>query len=177
MQGVGSSVFLIGPMGAGKTTVGKKLAEVLRYSFMDSDHEVEVRTGVEIAFIFEKEGEAGFRQREAAVIDHLTQQPSTVVATGGGAVLLPENRAHLRARGLVVYLHASIDQQFQRTERCESRPLLAQGDRYATLARLFAHREPIYRELAHLVIATEGRNARQISREICDHLRLHPPHV
>ncbi|TAJ52703.1 MAG: shikimate kinase AroK [Nevskiaceae bacterium] len=168
------SLFLVGPMGAGKTTVGKKLAETCNLDFVDSDHEIEVRTGVDISYIFEKEGEEGFRRREQAVIDDLTTRGGIVLATGGGAVLLPENRAHLSARGLVVYLHASLEQQLARTERSEHRPLLMNGDRRETLIRLFEHRDPLYREVADLVVETDGKNARQLAREIQDAL-LTPP--
>lgn len=160
------SIFLVGPMGAGKSTVGKKLAEASHLEFVDSDHEIERRTGVDINFIFEKEGEAGFRRREQAVIDDLSRRPGLVLATGGGAVVLPENRSHLKSRGFVVYLHASLHQQQQRTERCESRPLLANGNRHETLANLFAIRDPLYREISDLVIDTENRNSRQLIREI-----------
>ena len=160
------SVFLVGPMGAGKTTVGKKLAEQRGLRFVDSDHEIEERTGVDIAFIFEKEGEQGFRRREQQVLQDLTSQRSIVLATGGGAVLLAENRSHLKARGFVVYLHASVNQQYTRVERSDNRPLLATGDRRETLTRLFAERDPLYREVADLVLDTDGKNAKQLARDI-----------
>lgn len=160
------SVFLVGPMGAGKSTVGKKLAEDCGCTFVDSDHEIEQRTGVDIAFIFEKEGEEGFRKREQCVIDALTQQQGIVLATGGGAVIKPENRCCLAERGFVVYLHASVAQQFARVERSDHRPLLAHGDRHQTLARLFAERDPLYREVADLVLDTDGKNAKQLVRAI-----------
>jgi len=153
-------------MGAGKTTVGKKLAEHLRLRFVDSDHEIEARTGVDIPFIFEKEGEEGFRRREQQAIEQLTVLDDVVIATGGGAVLKPENRRHLAARGFVVYLHASVTQQFARVERSDNRPLLAGVDKRATLAALFAQRDPLYREVADLVLDTDGRNAKQLVREI-----------
>lgn len=160
------SIFLVGPMGAGKTTVGKKLAELRQLRFVDSDHEIEARTGVDIPFIFEKEGEEGFRRREQAVLDDLTQQPSVVLATGGGAVLKPDNRLHLKARGFVVYLRASVSQQHQRVERSDNRPLLTGVNRLETLERLFAERDPLYREVADLVLETDGKNAKQLAREI-----------
>ncbi len=162
----GDSIFLVGPMGAGKTTVGKKLAEHRGLRFVDSDHEIEVRTGVDISFIFEKEGESGFRRREQHVIEDLTAERHIVLATGGGAVVTAENRQHLKARGFVVYLHASVAQQFTRVERSENRPLLAQGDRRETLSRLFAERDPLYREVADLVLDTDGKNTKQLAREI-----------
>jgi shikimate kinase len=161
-----ASIFLVGPMGAGKTTVGRRLAAARGMDFVDSDQEVEARTGVNIAFIFEKEGEAGFRRRESQAIAELTQRGSLVLATGGGAVLDPQNRLHLAARGFVVYLHASIEQQLARTERTDTRPLLQVGNRRETLERLFLNRDPLYREIADLVLHTDGRNARTLAREI-----------
>lgn len=162
------SVVLIGPMGAGKTTVGRRLASARGMEFADSDQEVEARTGVNIAFIFEKEGEAGFRKRERQAIAELTQRSALVLATGGGAILDPENRQCLAARGFVVYLHASIEQQLARTERTDTRPLLQGGNRRETLERLFSTRDPLYREIADLVLHTDGRNARTLAREIED---------
>lgn len=153
-------------MGAGKTTIGKKLAEQRGLHFVDSDHEIETRTGVDIAFIFEKEGEEGFRRREQTVLEDLTQQSGIVLATGGGAIIMADNRSCLKSRGYVVYLHASVAQQFARVERSDNRPLLAMGDRRETLARLFADRDPLYREVADLVLDTDGKNAKQLAREI-----------
>lgn len=153
-------------MGAGKSTVGKRLAELRHLHFIDSDHEIEARTGVDIPYIFEKEGEEGFRRREEQAIDLLTQEPNVVIATGGGAVIRSVNRRHLAERGLVVYLHASVAQQFLRVERSENRPLLAVADKRATLETLFAARDPLYREIAHLVVDTDGRNARQLALDI-----------
>ena len=165
-----SSIFLVGPMGAGKTTIGRRLAEARGLEFIDSDQEVEARTGVTIAFIFEKEGEAGFRKRERQVICELSQRSGLVLATGGGAILDPDNRQWLAARGYVVYLHASIEQQLARTERTDTRPLLQGGNRRDTLERLFLTRDPLYREIADLVLPTDGRNARALAREIEEHL-------
>jgi shikimate kinase len=165
-----ANIFLIGPMGAGKTTVGRRLAEARGMEFVDSDQEVEARTGVNIAFIFEKEGEAGFRRRERQAICELSQRHGLVLATGGGAVLDPDNRQWLSARGFVVYLHASIEHQLARTERTQSRPLLQGGNRRETLERLFQIRDPLYREIADLVLTTDGRNARTLAREIEEHL-------
>lgn len=166
-----SNIFLIGPMGAGKTTVGKRLAETRGMEFVDSDHEIESRTGVDVAFIFEKEGEDGFRKRERAVIAELTARSNIVLATGGGAVIEPDNRQFLSARGFVVYLHASVEQQMARTIRTENRPLLQNAvDRGAVLESLFATRDPLYREIADLVLQTDGRNARILARDIEDHL-------
>lgn len=166
-----SNLFLIGPMGAGKTTVGRRLADSLGLAFFDSDHEIEARTGVEISYIFDREGESGFRQREAQVIDDISAGHNLVMATGGGAVLLPENRRRLAARGVVVYLHASLHQQMTRTERCEHRPLLQTHDRRAALERLFLQRDPLYREIADLILDTDHRNARALVHEIEQYLQ------
>lgn len=165
-----SNIILVGPMGAGKTTVGRRLADARGMEFVDSDHVVEARTGVNIAFIFEKEGEAGFRKREHAAIADLTQRSNLVLATGGGAIMDPANRSLLSARGFVVYLHASVEHQIARTERTDNRPLLQVGDRRDTLQRLFLIRDPLYREIADLVVPTDGRNARSLAREIEDFL-------
>jgi shikimate kinase len=162
-----SNIFLIGPMGAGKTTVGRRLAQVRGLLFVDSDHEVEERTGVDIPYIFEREGEAGFRRREHQAIEALTARSGIVLATGGGAVLDPENRRLLAARGVVVYLQASVDQQLARTLRSGNRPLLQQAaDRRAVLEDLLRVRDPLYREIADLVVATDRRSARAVVQDI-----------
>lgn len=161
-----NKIFLIGPMGAGKTTVGRRLARDLGLQFMDSDQEIEASTGVDIGFIFEKEGESGFREREKRTLTQLTGRDGVVLATGGGAVLDPENRALLAARGFVVYLYASVNQQLTRTERTDNRPLLTGGSRRRTLEQLFAQRDPLYREIADLVIETDHQHLRSIVREI-----------
>jgi shikimate kinase len=163
-----TKIFLIGPMGAGKSAVGKQLARSLHLGFVDSDHEIEARTGVDIAFIFEKEGEDGFRRRESAAIADLTRRDDIVLATGGGAVMLPENRNHLGARGYVVYLYTSVDQQFNRTSRGRERPLLDGGDPRQILEDLLALRDPLYREIADLVVDTDGRKVRSVVDEIMD---------
>jgi shikimate kinase len=165
------SIFLVGPMGSGKSAVGKHLARMLRRDFRDSDAEIEARTGVDIPFIFEKEGEAGFRRREREVIEALTLIDNIVLATGGGAVLDPENRALLASRGLVVYLDASVDQQLERTRSSGHRPLLDTADPAARLAALMAEREPLYREIANLTVATDGRMVKGVAQEIRRALR------
>jgi shikimate kinase len=165
-----SNIFLVGPMGAGKTTVGRRLAELRGLHFADSDHEVEQRTGVDIAFIFEKEGEAGFRKRERQVIAELTVGQGLVLATGGGAVVDSQNRQHLAGRGFVVYLRASIEHQLRRTGRTDARPLLQNGDPRETLERLFAVRDPLYREIADLVLDADGANARNLAQDISRHI-------
>lgn len=164
------NIILIGPMGAGKTTIGRQLAQLLHKTFIDVDHEIEARTGVSIPTIFDIEGEDGFRSREASVLDDLSREPGLVLATGGGAVLEAENRAHLSGRGFVVYLHATIEQQLRRTGHSSHRPLLAGGDPREILERLFKVRDPLYREVADLVIDTNGRNARLLADEIEQHL-------
>ena len=165
------NVFLIGPMGVGKSTIGRHLAECLSYTFYDSDHEIERRTGAAIPLIFAVEGEDGFRRRESAVIDELTQNHGIVLATGGGAVLAAANRAVLRARGCVIYLQADLETLYERTRRDRHRPLLQTENPRAKLQELITAREPLYRETAHIVAATDQRAASQIAREIA--ARLH----
>lgn len=152
------NLFLVGMMGAGKTTVGRQLAKRLGKEFRDSDREIEVRTGVRIAVIFDIEGEAGFRKREAEVIEQLTALQNVVLATGGGAVLDPRNRENLKTRGFVVYLHASPQELSLRTRNDKSRPLLRGGNPRERLAALYAARDPLYREIADTVIDT-GRQS------------------
>jgi shikimate kinase len=160
------SIFLVGPMGAGKTAIGRQLAGRLGLEFVDSDAEIEGRTGVDIAYIFEREGEAGFRVRERDVLDELTSAAGIVLATGGGAVLLPENRERLATRGTVVFLDASIEQQLQRTRRGRNRPLLATADPRARLEELMRVREPLYRSIAALTVRTDGRRLRAVVDDI-----------
>ena len=164
------NVFLIGPMGAGKSAVGRQLARLLHLDFVDSDDEIERRTGVDVPFIFEKEGEAGFRKREASAIDDLSRRDGIVLATGGGAVIDPQNRNHLGARGFVVYLHTSVDQQLSRTRKGRERPMIADDDPRASLERLMAEREPLYREIADLTVDTDGRKVKAVADEILDRL-------
>ncbi|MGD9339362.1 MAG: shikimate kinase AroK [Chromatiales bacterium] len=160
------NVFLIGPMGAGKTAVGKQLARRLGWEFVDSDREIEDRTGVDISFIFEKEGEEGFRQRECKVIEDLTTRHNVVLATGGGAVLDSANRTVLAGRGYVVYLFASVDQQAERTRTARNRPLLNTEDPRARLEELMEVRDPLYRQVADLVLHTDGQRVTQVAEEI-----------
>ena len=169
----GRSIFLIGPMGSGKSAVGKRLAARLHRAFHDSDHEIERRTGVDVSYVFEKEGEAGFRRRESEVIDELTRLEDIVLATGGGAVLDPMNRRHLSERGYVVYLEASVEQQFGRTCSGKSRPLLAGDDRRAKLAELMSVREPLYRDIADYCVHTDGRRVDAVASEVEQHWRRH----
>jgi shikimate kinase len=160
------SIFLIGPMGSGKSAVGKILARLRGLKFIDSDAEIERRTGVDIPFIFEKEGELGFRLREREVIDDLTQRAGIVLATGGGAVLLPENRAHLAERGIVVYLEASVGQQVERTMHGRHRPLLHDADPAARLAELMSVRAPLYQSIALVTISTDRRKVQTVAEDI-----------
>jgi shikimate kinase len=170
-----TSVFLIGPMGSGKTAVGRALARSLGLAFYDSDAEVERRTGVDIPFIFEKEGEAGFRLREREAIEALTQLPRIVLATGGGAVLSPENRRHLAERGCVVYLETSVTQQADRVRHGRNRPLLQQqGDIAGRLGALMDVRSPLYGEIADLTVSTDGRRVPAVTEEILKLLKEGP---
>ena len=152
------NLYLVGLMGAGKTTIGRLLAKHFARPFFDSDHEIEARTGVKVPVIFEIEGEAGFRQRESQVIADLTSRQGIVLATGGGAVLDPANREALRSSGYVVYLRAQPPDLFQRTQQDRNRPLLRTPDPEGKLRQLYAIRDPLYRETAHLVVDT-GRQS------------------
>lgn len=165
------NVFLVGPMGAGKTTIGRQLARLLKRDFLDSDREIEQRTGVNIPLIFDLEGETGFRARERSVIDELTQLPDIVLATGGGAILDPDNRKHLTERGTVVYLETSVDQQLKRTGRDRNRPLLQTEEPRRRLEELLAIRDPLYREIADLTVLTDGRTAKDVVNQIMRHIR------
>jgi len=160
------NIFLVGPMGAGKSAVGRQLARTLHLTFMDSDDEIESRTGVDIPFIFEKEGEAGFRKREAAAIGDLTKIDGVVLATGGGAIADEQSRSHLGGRGFVVYLYTTVEQQFARTNRGRERPMLENGDRREILESLLEVRDPLYREIADLVVETDGRKVHSVANEI-----------
>ncbi len=160
------NVYLIGPMGSGKSAVGRLLARLLRFSFYDSDADIEARTGVDIAFIFEKEGEAGFRLREKESIERLTHLDGVVVATGGGAIIDPENRRTLAARGAVVYLETSISQQLERTRHGRHRPLLVDTDPKEKLAELMRQRALLYAEIADLTVSTDGRRVQVVAEEI-----------
>lgn len=162
----GGNIFLVGMMGAGKTTVGRLLARRLRRPFYDCDHEVERRCGVRIPVIFDIEGEAGFRARERAVLDELTALEGVVLATGGGAVLDPDNRRCLRARGIVVYLHARPADLYQRVRHDKNRPLLAGGDALRRLEELYAVRDPLYREIADVVADTGRPSVQELTREL-----------
>ena len=149
------SIFLVGMMGAGKTSVGRVLAKRLDKTFHDSDHVIEERTGVKIPVIFEIEGEAGFRNRETSVIDELTALPDIVLATGGGAILSESNRTRLRSRGMVVYLRATVRDLLNRTRHDRNRPLLQTSDPLARLAELYRQRDALYRETASYIVESD----------------------
>src|SRR3954464_15997661 len=152
-----SNVFLVGPMGSGKTAVGKHLSRLMRAPFRDSDAEIEARTGVDISYIFSREGEDGFRQREREIIEDVTRESPIVLATGGGAILLEENRKALHERGFVVYLRTSLEHQPERVRQGRNRPLLHDVEPLTKLTDLLVVREPLYESLAGFSIATDGR--------------------
>lgn len=165
-------IFLIGPMGAGKSTSGRQLAKQLHYEFLDSDKVIEERTGVGIPLIFEMEGEVGFRKREQKIIEELTQLDHTLLATGGGAVLNEDNRIFLQQRGFVVYLFASVEQQLARTAHDTHRPLLKTPNPAAKLKELFEIRHPIYTSISHLTVNTDGHKVNWVVKEILKNLGL-----
>ena len=165
------NIFLIGPMGAGKTTIGRQLARKLGMEFLDSDRVIEERTGADIPLIFEKEGEAGFRRREAAIIDELTQKTNLVLATGGGAVLDADNREHLRQRGDVVYLQSNLNALVERTSKDRNRPLLHSGESpREVLGRILEQREPLYLETARITVSTNNTSIRNVIQAIIGQL-------
>jgi len=161
-------IFLVGPMGAGKSTVGRELARRLGCAFIDTDAEIEKRTGADIPWIFEIEGEQGFRDREAQVVKDTCDTPDVVIATGGGAILRQENRDCMRDNGFVVYLAATVKEQVRRTGKEGARPLLAGKNRAEVLTELMAIREPLYRGVAHLELATRGSSARRLAEKIAE---------
>ncbi len=169
-----TNIFLVGPMGAGKTSIGRQLAEALKMDFLDSDHEIEARSGATIPWIFDVEGEEGFRKREQAMIDELSQHQNIVLATGGGAVLSEVNRQFLKSRGTVIYLSASIDQLLQRTYRDRNRPLLQTADPRAKLEELMQIRGPLYREVADIVVDTNHSSIRHTVNQIIKQLKKSP---
>jgi shikimate kinase len=160
------NVFLIGPMGSGKSAVGRQLARLLRFTFYDSDADIEAKTGVDIAYIFDKEGEPGFRMREKESIERLTRLDGVVLATGGGAVIDADNRRVLAERGTVVYLETSVDQQLERTRHGRHRPLLNDTDPQEKLKELMLRRAALYKEIADLTVSTNGRRVQLVAEEI-----------
>jgi len=165
------NIFLVGPMGAGKTTIGKQLAQLLHLEFIDTDQEIESRTGAPIDWIFDIEGEDGFRTREKEIIAELSQRQGIVLATGGGAVVTPENRTFLAGRGIVVYLETSIEQQLERTRKDKRRPLLQNSnDPEATLIALHKERDAQYREIADVVVATNENSIKSVANKIANQI-------
>lgn len=160
------NVFLVGPMGVGKTTIGRALADQMQLEFFDSDKEIEASTGADIPWIFDVEGEQGFRERELRMIDTLSKRKQIVLATGGGAILAKKTRKRLQKRGLVVYLRASIKQQVERTSRDKNRPLLRTENPEETIKELMTQREPLYLEVADVIVDTNRRSPRSVSAEI-----------
>ncbi|MGK0443447.1 MAG: shikimate kinase [Bermanella sp.] len=164
------NIYLVGPMGAGKSTIGRLLSTELKLEFKDSDKEIEDRCGCNIPWIFDVEGEQGFRDREVIAIDEITQEKDVLMATGGGAVLRPENRLHLKGRGTVVYLKTSVDQQLARTAKDKNRPLLQIDNPREVLTRLMDQRDPLYQEVADITIYTDDRNPKFVVQEILKRL-------
>jgi shikimate kinase len=158
-------------MGAGKSTIGRQLAELLGLEFDDTDHEIQRRTGVDIPTIFDFEGEAGFRMREKRIVSEMTQRSGLVLATGGGVVLDSDNRRSLSSRGFVVYLYCSPEEQYERTLRDRKRPLLQTDDPLSRLKELMEHRDPLYRETADLIVSTGKRGIVAVAKEIAQKIR------
>lgn len=164
-----NNIFIVGPMGVGKTTIGRHLANHLGYEFKDSDREIEEHTGATIPLIFELEGEEGFRRRERTAIEELTAMQHIVLATGGGAVLAEENREFLKARGTVIYLHASVEQLLKRTRNSKNRPLLQTEDPGAKLRALMQERRPLYESVADISLETGRFTVKQVLKELLKH--------
>lgn len=166
------NIFLIGPMGAGKSTIGRTIAKELKLEFYDSDLEIEQRTGADLSWIYDLEGEDGFRKREVQVIDELSRMSNIVLATGGGVVDSPENRVALAGRGTVIYLKTSLEQQYERTKRDTKRPQLQQADDLRQrLIELWNEREPFYNELADMTFETDDNTVRTVANDIIKQLR------
>lgn len=166
------NVFLVGPMGAGKSTIGRHLADELHLEFFDSDQEIERRTGADIAWIFDLEGEEGFRKREETIVHDLTDKQGIVLATGGGSIVSKIVRNRLSARGIVVYLQTTIDKQVARTQRDKRRPLLQNDDPELVLRALGEERNPLYEEVADYVIETDEQSARAVANQIISKIGL-----
>lgn len=167
----GENLYLVGPMGVGKTTVGRLAAKKLGKGFVDLDEEIEARAGASIPWIFDVEGEAGFRRREADILEEYSLKEDMVISTGGGIVLNEGNRQVLRRSGVVVYLNASVDQLYSRTSRDKKRPLLQVADRRKVIAELKKARDPLYCQVADLVIDVDNRNSRQLTEILCQKIR------
>ncbi len=167
-----TNVSLVGPMGAGKTTIGRLLAEELGLTFVDTDREVEVRAGADIPWIFDVEGEQGFRLRESRALEELSWQSGLLWATGGGIVLVPENRRYLREHSYCIYLTADVDRLLSRVGKDKKRPLLQVDDPREVLGRILLLRDPLYREVADLIVATNTRPPRQLVKDIVNTIKL-----
>lgn len=166
------NIFLVGPMGVGKTTIGYQIAQILSMNFIDSDQEIEKRAGVSIPTIFEYEGEDGFRQREQNIIAELTQFNNIVLSTGGGVILNADNRKHLQNRGYVIYLHASVDDLLERTAHSQNRPLLQTPNPREKLETLLSQRHPLYTEVANITIETGQKSIPEVIQIVLTHLEL-----
>jgi len=165
------NIFIVGPMGVGKSTISRHIAELLNKTYLDSDHEIEERSGAKIPLIFEYEGESGFRKREQAMINDLTLNHNIVLSTGGGVVLDADNRKHLQNRGYVIYLHASVDELLKRTAHSYNRPLLQTANRREKLEKLVLERHPLYQSVADVTIETGRRSIRQVIKIVLKHLK------
>jgi len=167
------NIFLVGPMGAGKSTIGREIADRLHLEFFDSDQEIERRTGADIAWVFDLEGEEGFRKREETVIEDLSERQGIVLATGGGSVISASVRNKLSARGIVVYLETTIDKQVARTQRDRRRPLLQTSEEPRTvLENLAVERNPLYEEIADVIVKTDDQSAKVVAHNIIDRLEF-----
>ena len=161
------NIFLVGPMGAGKSTIGKQLAQELNLPFYDSDEVIVERTGADLAWIYDVEGESGFRKREKDIINDLTQKSGIILATGGGVILEPENRDKLSARGTVVYLSATVEQQLRRTVRDKRRPtVFVMKNPEVEIAQLMVERQPLYQSIADITVSTDGRTVRAVALDV-----------
>ncbi len=171
MQEKLNNIVLVGPMGSGKTTVGRRLAKNLKVDFIDTDHEIIDKTGVNIDHIFDVEGEEGFRKRESKVLTELCNKSNIVLATGGGAVLLEENRSTIKKVESVIYLSSSVDQLLRRTSKSKTRPLLENStNRRKTISNIIDSRDPLYREVATIIINTNGKKLYEVIKEILTHI-------
>ena len=162
------NIILIGPMGAGKTTIGRQLAKKLSKEFYDSDHEIEKHTGADVSLIFELEGEEGFRKRESQLLKELVSNKNIVLSTGGGAVLDPENRKLLSDNGIIIYLKSTAEKLYRRIADDKRRPLIQTDDRLNKIKKILEEREPLYQSLANEIIETQELSIKQITQKILD---------
>ncbi len=167
---ISNNIFLVGPMGVGKSTIGRLMAENLKMRFIDCDDEIEKQSGAKIPLIFEYEGEIGFRKREQAIIAELTALQNIILSTGGGVVLAPENRQYLKSRGEIIYLHAAVDELLKRTAHSHNRPLLRTGNRLSKIKELYNERHPLYESIANIIIETGQRSIHQVVKIVLKQL-------